>query len=243
MVLDNICRDVMLRIVEGGQLDFGFQTPRRQRRKKPGPRKSSTRVPHVPREVDPRQPLHVTVRMRPEVWNLRSRRCFGVLERAFYLCLERRAARFAHFSVQGKHVHMLVEASGVSALARMMQSFCIRSAKGLNKVMRRPRGTVFGDRYHSRSLKTPTQTRATLVYVLQNARKHLLELGHLLPRDWLDLYYSSAGHFTGWDHPPPAPPRPPPVAPPQTWLLSTGWRERGGGPIRRAEIPRAKIDH
>src|SRR5262245_61376809 len=124
------------------------------------------RAPHACRTcraVDPRQPLHVTVRMRPAVWNLRSHRCFVVLERAFYKCLERSDARFAHFSVQGNHVHMLVEASGVSALARMMQSFCIRSAKGLNKVIRRRWGTVFGDRYHSRSLKTPTQTRAPLV--------------------------------------------------------------------------------
>src|SRR5262249_21397390 len=76
-----------------------------------------------------------------------------------------------------------------SALARMMQSFCIRSAKGLNKLMGRKRGTVFGDRYHSRSLGTPTETRATIVYVLQNARKHLTELGHALPRGWLDLEY------------------------------------------------------
>src|SRR5262245_57299915 len=229
--------------VDGGQLDFGFKTPRRQRRKRPGPRKNSTRVPHVPREVDAREPLHVTVRMRPEVWNLRSRRCFVVLERAFYRCLERRDARFAHFSVQGNHVHMLVEATDAPALARMMQSFCIRSAKGLNKVMGRPRGTVFGDRYHSRCLKTSTQTRATLVYVLQNARKHLTELGHVVSRDWIDLYYSSAGHFTGWDNPPPSPPRPPPVAAPETWLLATGWRDRGGGRIRRSEIPGANIDH
>ena len=54
--------------------------------------------------------MHVTLRMRREVWNLRSRRCFGVLERAFYGSLGVDGARLAVFSVQGNHVHMLVEA-------------------------------------------------------------------------------------------------------------------------------------
>jgi hypothetical protein len=45
-------------------------------------------------------------------------------------------------------------------------------AKGLNAMMER-HGTVFAERYHSRILKTPTETRHALHYVLRNRHKHL----------------------------------------------------------------------
>lgn len=223
------------------QLELDLARPRRKRTKKPGPKKTSRRVAHQKRVVDRRRPLHVTLRLRPEVWNLRSRRCFRVLERSFYKCLERATARIAHFSVQGNHVHLVVEANDTSALARMMQSFCIRAAKGLNRLMGRPRGTVFGDRFHSRSLKTPTETRTMLLYVLQNARKHFTDRGRVLPRHWIDVEYSSALLFDGWVDPPPRPKEAPLVAEARTWLLSKGWRARGGGPIRRDEVPRGVL--
>ncbi|HKA88788.1 MAG TPA: hypothetical protein VKE22_14060 [Haliangiales bacterium] len=49
--------------------------------------------------------------------------------------------------------------------------------------------------------------------------------------------YSSAAWFDGWDVPPTQPAAEPPVAPARTWLLTVGWRDRGGGPIGRAEMP------
>ena len=111
----------------------------------------------------------------------------------------------------------------------------IRMAKGLNRVMGR-KGTVFADRYHSRSLRTPAEVRRALVYVLGNARKHLAALGYRLAPAYLDEY-SSAAWFTGWATPPTPPPGDAPVARAATWLLATGWRERGGGPIGRDEMP------
>ena len=97
------------------------------------------------------------------------------------------------------------------------------------------KGAVFADRYHSRPLRTPTEVRRALVYVLGNARKHLAALGYRLSPHYIDEC-SSAAWFTGWAVPPRPPPTDPPVAPARTWLLSTGWRERGG-PIRRDEMP------
>ncbi len=216
--------------------------PRRKRRKRRGRPRNFARVPHGRREVQATRPLHVTLRVRPEVWNLRSRRCFGVLRRAFYKCLSEKHSRVAHFSVQGNHVHLLVEARDSGELGAMMRAMCVRMAKGLNKVMGRRAGKVFGDRYHSRSLRSPTETRAALVYVLQNRRGHLAELGERLPRDWTDDDYSSARWFPGWKEARPSPPTDDPalVAPPVTWLLDKGWRLRGGGPISRNEVPASK---
>ncbi|HKA89465.1 MAG TPA: transposase [Haliangiales bacterium] len=218
------------------QLDFGFRTPPRRRAKRLGrPPKQGAGVPHLPRSVHARFPLHVTLRARPHVWQLRSRRCFRVLDSAFRAAAARFDTRIAQFSVQGNHIHLVVETRDARALARAVQGMAIRMAKGLNRVMGR-KGTVFADRYHSRPLRTPTEVRRVLVYVLCNARKHLAALGYRLSPQYLDEY-SSAAWFTGWTTPPTPQAGDPPIAPPQTWLLATGWRERGGGPIRRDEMP------
>src|SRR5688572_1133871 len=184
------------------QRDFGFRTPPRKRPPKRGrPRKAGSGVPHLRRTVEARHPMHVTLRMRPHVWQLRSRRCFSILERAFYIGCERFGGRVCHFSVQHNHVHLVVEAADRTALARALQGLAIRMAKGLNRLMER-RGAVFADRYHARILRTPTEVRRVLVYVLANGKKHLPKVGHQLPASWVDPY-SSAAWFDGWSVPTP----------------------------------------
>src|SRR5262249_6642518 len=84
--------------------------------------------------------------------------------------------------------------------------------------------------------RTPTEVRRALVYVLGNARKHLASLGYKLSPSYMDEY-SSAAWFTGWSVPPPRPAAEPPVAPARTWLLTTGWRDKARGPLRRDEMP------
>ena len=219
------------------QIDFGFRTPRRPRPKKRGrPKKDGAGVPHLPRAVHSRFPLHVTLRVRPHVWQLRSRRCFTIIEQAFFKAAARADARIAQFSVQHNHVHMVVEADDARALARALQGLCIRVAKRLNGLMGQ-RGAVFADRYHSRPLRTPTEVRRALVYCLCNGRKHLPQVGHRLPSGWIDVEYSSGAWFRGWTRPPPAPYGPAPIAAPTTWLLASGWREKAGGPIGPDEAP------
>jgi REP element-mobilizing transposase RayT len=173
--------------------------------------------------------------MKAHVWQLRSRRCFGVIERAFYRACGRDGIRLCQFSVQHNHVHLVVEAEDAVALGRALQSLAIRVAKGLNRLMG-TKGAVFSDRYHARTLRTPTEVRNVLVYVLNNARKHVIALGVRLGPTWHDPY-SSAEWFTGWTTA--APPRygPAPVAAPATWFLQAGYL-RAGGAIRADEAPR-----
>ena len=114
-------------------------------RKRKSPRKN---VPHRKRRKFRRGTLHVTVRMRREVWNLRTHRCFRALERSFARGCERFGFRLIDFSVQGNHIHMIVEAPDVVALCRAIKGLAVRMARALNKVMSR-RGPVFADRYHA----------------------------------------------------------------------------------------------
>jgi len=115
------------------------------------------RLRHIRRPVlKSRFPVMVTWRMREGVWNLRSRRCFTALRRAFWGGANRFGFRLIHYSVQGNHMHLLVEAQDQKVLARGMCGLGVRIAKGLNRVMER-HGKVLDERYHARILRTPTE--------------------------------------------------------------------------------------
>ena len=81
-------------------------------RKGAGRKRQSSRpqVPHRGRQKFRKGTLHVTVRIWEEVWNLRSQRCFQALRSALAKGCNRFGFRLVHFSVQGNHMHFIVEA-------------------------------------------------------------------------------------------------------------------------------------
>jgi REP-associated tyrosine transposase len=142
-------------------------------RKRINPRRC---VPHRPRPRFRWKPLHVTIRVRREVWNLRTHRCFRALKRSFAKGCARFGFRLVHFSVQGNHLHLVVEAPDHVQLGRAMKGLEVRMARALNKVMRR-KGQVFADRYHARLLHWPREVRFAIDYVLHNRALHALREG------------------------------------------------------------------
>jgi REP element-mobilizing transposase RayT len=131
------------------------------------------RVVHRRRPVlKARFPVHVTWRMREDVGWLRKPRCFKALARAFWRGSNRFGFRLIHYSVQGNHVHLLVEAKDERSLARGMNGLGVRVAKGLNRALER-RGRVLEDRYHAHILKTPTEVKRARAYLLANAARHI----------------------------------------------------------------------
>jgi REP element-mobilizing transposase RayT len=135
----------------------------------PGPPRQS----HLARpQFAARFPQHVTIRMLPSVWNLRSQRCFNALQRAMWMGSAKSFGfKLVHFAVMGNHIHLLVEANGKVALSRAMQGLNIRIAKALNRVMGR-RGQVLSDHYNAKILRSPSQTLRARAYLLRNAHKH-----------------------------------------------------------------------
>jgi REP element-mobilizing transposase RayT len=192
--------------------------------RKPG--KGRRRVAHVERPVvKPSWPVHVTVRMRADVPRLRNFKLVRVLRRAFVKGCQKDRFRICQFSIQGNHIHTICEADDRERLARGVQGWCVRIARGVNRVVGRT-GSLFGDRYHVEVITSPRQMRHTLCYVLLNARRH---------NEQLDARYhgmdpfSSAWWFDGWADDRwrqglEAPDPESPVAPAASWLLKTGWR-------------------
>ncbi len=214
------------------------------------PRGPRPRVHHVRRAPVPREfPCHVTLRVRPEVPSLRSRRFVREFRRTLGQACERGSFRVPHYSIQRDHVHLIVEAAGKGALGRGMKSIASRLAFAVNRVFGR-RGRVLDGRYHVHVLRTPREVRNALAYVLLNARKHWKQRRGQAPAVRLDEA-SSGRWFDGWKRSSgePGGPGPPEVARARTWLLRIGWRRRGlidpaevpGGPSRGAQ-PRRTSD-
>ena len=145
--------------------------------------------------------------------------------------------RVVQFTVMTNHIHLIVEAEGKESLAHGMQGLAIRLARTINGHLNR-KGKVWGDRYHSTVLRSPTQCRHALAYVLNNARKHAAESGRKCEHGWTDPC-SSAGWFSDWAEQPRvcwAKPRGGfPNA--RTWLLRVGWKKAAAGLIHPDEVP------
>ena len=96
---------------------------------------------------------------------------------------ERRYAKtfqVLEFTIQDDPLHLIVEATGVVATGMVAAADSLRSgvsglvisfAKRLNKLLLR-RGRVWGDRFHTRELGSPSQVRNALVYLFRNIARH-----------------------------------------------------------------------
>ena len=179
-----------------------------------------------------RYPVHVTLKLERGLPRLRNKAAYRVLRRAFAGGNARDGFRLCEYSVQGNHVHLIVEAKDRTALSRGMQGLGVRIARGLNRLWGRA-GRVFADRYHDRILRTPREVRNALAYVLNNARRHRLGL------KWAIDLFTSGPWFDGWKEAGVAStvqrPEEQPTAQARSWLLHMGWRRHGL--IRVAEVP------
>jgi hypothetical protein len=147
-----------------------------------------------------------------------------------------------HFAILSNHIHLILETSE-SSLRRPLQSFGISFAKRLNSLINRT-GAVLLDRYHLHVLKTPTETRRALAYVLTNEAKHRIERdirnGCLKPaaldvsldpfssafrfRDWRTLTGNKVHfHITSWSETFIEEWHDEILSEARTWLLKAGW--------------------
>jgi REP element-mobilizing transposase RayT len=197
--------------------------------------KHRTRAP-----LDGRTPVHVTLRVLPDVTRLRRRDQYRVVRQALARTAHKSDFRVCHFSVQSNHLHLICEPADARAMARGITGFKTSCARRLNGLVER-KGAVFSDRYHARYLSSPAQVRRALCYVLNNWRRHREDGRSRRTTD----PYSSADFFDGWVGHRPAQPSgligpedTPPVADAAFWLLTAGWRRHGA--IGPREMPGPK---
>ena len=152
-------------------------------------------------------PLHVVLRAQEGTPRFRAKPVFREVRDALVAGAARTGFRLVHYSVQGNHLHLIVEAADRVALSRGMQGLAIRIARAANRATSR-KGRVFADHYFARELRTPAEVRRVVRYVLDNRLLH----ARLEPQT--DACASNA-----------------PVVRPRTWLLSIGWLRSRAGPL------------
>jgi REP element-mobilizing transposase RayT len=192
---------------------------------------------HVPRaRVNRREPQHVTLTVVGDIAFLRTMDMYAAVKRAIGVSV-RENFRIVHHSVQGNHIHLLVEADDNAALAKGMKSFSASFTQRVNAAMTKRlgvkrKGRVLADRYHVVPVTCVAGLRNTLSYIMNNWRHHAQST-----RNCVGLYdgrldpYSSAIWFAGWKerttaeiHVPPDY-EPPPRVEAKSWLLREGWKE------------------
>lgn len=133
----------------------------------------------------------MTLRVAEPVWNLRSERSYRIIDAALRAVRRRHDFRVVHFSIQGNHVHVIVEADGTRSFALGVRALSIRLARRLNVMMGR-RGAVFADRYHAHVLRTPAEVRNAVRYVLGNFESHASRQGERTSsKGWVDPFSSA----------------------------------------------------
>lgn len=214
--------------LEGGRTQLGHGG----RRKGAGRPNRSGLQAHVRRpRLNPRHPIHVTLRLNDGLPSLRKKEIFKILRLAVQKARSQGLA-VAHFAILSNHIHLIVETEK-TLLSPVFQSFGISFSKRFNSHLKRS-GAVFRERYHLHVLKTPTEVRRALAYVLTNEGKHhgrkqtvridpfssafaFSEWKALLGRvdfqfsnwseDWIENWYDEI------------------LTPPHTWLLTRGWKK------------------
>jgi putative transposase len=205
-----------------GQLRFAFVRRRRRRRDA----RQRHRVPHRTRRGFSSGPVHVTLRIRDDAPYLRKLVLYALIRRCMVRSGRKPYFRICHYSIQSNHLHMICEADSQLALSRGIQGFASAMARRINKHIGRS-GTFFSERYHMHALRTPSEVRNAVCYVVNNWRKHRLDRG----KDWATDPYSSGELFGPWF----TGTRPrwllpgelDPIVPPRTWLLRDGWQRVG----------------
>jgi REP element-mobilizing transposase RayT len=177
-------------------------------------------LPHLRREGVPAKcPVHVTLRVRPHVWNLRTKRAWSIIAGAVAGCQTKFGFRVVMFTVMGNHLHLVCEAQDRVALAKGVQSLEIRIAMRLNRLMKAS-GRVFSDRYCSRVLRSATEVARVVAYV-RNQYRHHFDVGgtcvaQAMAAGWRDPYSRSgleAADVTEGV-----------IRPPRTTLLARDWK-------------------
>jgi REP element-mobilizing transposase RayT len=169
----------------------------------------SGQVNHMRRpRVTIKAPFHVTMRIKKGLPSLRKKDLFKEFKEGI-----KRARGLGlyviHFSIQSNHIHLFCESASNRAVALGMRALAGRFAKFVNargpggiesvgnkrsrsgKASGGKNGSVFDGRYHLRVLKTPTETRNALEYVLLNTAKHRNVIEHVDP-------FSSGRAFHHW---------------------------------------------
>ena len=130
-------------------------------------------INHVKRpELNGREPIGIKLKLISGLPSIRTPMIMSALARAIRLA-KRFGLAVIHYAIQSNHIHLIVEAASKNALTSGMRSLTTSLAKAVHRYIGFGFcGKVLKARYHAHILKTPTEVKRALRYVIFNLAKH-----------------------------------------------------------------------
>ncbi len=152
---------------------LAFEIPTHGGRRKNAGRKKRLKheLAHSARErVTASTPLHITIKLKAHLPGLRTKSCLRAFKRGIQKAALK-GLRVQQFAVETNHIHLLAEADENRDLTLGMASLESSIVWALRKIFGYW-GEVFRSRFHLHVLRTPSEMKRALSYVLFNHSKH-----------------------------------------------------------------------
>lgn len=135
-------------------------------------------IRHIERElITFTRALHLTVKLNKA--DIQNKSILKALRYA--ICRARiQGLKIIHYSLEHNHIHLYAEADNNEVLAKGMKAFGVCLVKRINKFFKTV-GTVYKHRYHLRILKSASDVKNVINYILKNGIKHK-RTKHILDR-------------------------------------------------------------
>ena len=119
-------------------------------------------------EISRARPLHLTIKLiRADIQNK------TILKGLRHAILRARlqGLRIIHYSLEHDHVHLYAESGNNKILAKGMKALGVSLVKKINRFCK-TKGTCYKTRYHLRVLRSASEVKNVLNYILKNGIKH-----------------------------------------------------------------------
>lgn len=113
-------------------------------------------------------PIHLTIKLNRA--DIRNKTVLIILKQAIQRA-RLKGLKIIHFSLEHDHVHLYAESDNNLILSKAMQALGVSLAKRINRAYR-IKGQRYKTRYHLRVLRSASEVKNVINYILKNGIKH-----------------------------------------------------------------------
>jgi REP element-mobilizing transposase RayT len=136
-------------------------------------------------EINRPSPLHLTIKLnRAHIQNK------TILKHLKYAISRARlqGLKIIHFSLEHDHVHLYAETTSNIILTKSMKALGVSFSKRLNKFFK-TKGRIYKTRFHLRILRSASEVKNVIYYILKNGVKHKRASSYVDPyNSWVVLH-------------------------------------------------------
>lgn len=121
-------------------------------------------------EINRPSPLHLKIKLKKADIKIQNKAILKILRYAI-LRARLQGLKIIHYSLEHDHVHLYMECDDNEILGRSMKAFGVTLVKKMNKYFHK-KGSAYKHRYRLRILKSASEVKNVINYILKNGMKH-----------------------------------------------------------------------